>query len=463
MNGADPISLGYDADSLLTSAGGLSIARDPQKGGLPVGTAIGSVSDSLGYNSFGELATYTASFGGSPIYAAEYDSTSAPRDALGRITRKVETIDGVSTTFDYAYDPAGRLTTVLSNGQLSATYEYDGNGNRTRHTPGGGPSVDAAHDSQDRLVWYGSNTYTYTANGELQTKTVGSAVTSYQYDVFGNLRTVELPDGTDIEYVIDGRSRRVGKKVNGTLVQGFLYQDQLEPIAELDGAGNVVSRFVYGSKANAPDYFTKGGAAYRIVSDHLGSPRLVVDSTSGAVVQRMDYDEFGNVIADSNPGFQPFRFAGGIYDQHTKLTRFGARDYDAETGRWTAKDPILFAGGDTNLYGYVLNDPINLIDPDGLNPIARELVRRAAAGAAAAAAAARRAYDKIRKDIDFDGPSEGFRKHREGRVCQIRYKQKPLLRLDYHPLEPDGPRRLHGHAGPGEHNPIPLDPRSLLD
>ena len=46
--------------------------------------------------------------------------------------------------------------------------------------------------------------------------------------------------------------------------------------------------------------------------------------------------------------------------------RFGVRDYDAEVGRWTAADPILFAGGDTNLYGYVLNDPVNWIDPGGL-------------------------------------------------------------------------------------------------
>jgi len=173
----------------------------------------------------------------------------------------------------------------------------------------------------------------YTANGELQTKTAGSALTSYQYDVFGNLRAVELPDGTDVEYVIDGRNRRVGKKVNGTLVQGFLYHDQLEPIAELDGAGNVVSRFVYGSKRNVPDYFMRGGASYRIISDHLGSPRLVIDTASGAVVQRIDYDEFGNVVSDTNPGFQPFGFAGGIYDQHTKLTRFGARDYDAAATR----------------------------------------------------------------------------------------------------------------------------------
>src|SRR5204863_9133550 len=83
----------------------------------------------------------------------------------------------------------------------------------------------------------------------------------------------------------------------------------------------------------------------------------------------MDYDEFGNILLDTNPGFQPFGFAGGLYDQHTKLVRFGARDYDAETGRWTAKDPIRFAGSDTNLYGYVLNDPVNFIDPSGLIPL----------------------------------------------------------------------------------------------
>ncbi len=70
---------------------------------------------------------------------------------------------------------------------------------------------------------------------------------------------------------------------------------------------------------------------------------------------------------DTNPGFQPFGFAGGIYDPHTKLVRFGARDYDAETGRWTAKDPIGFGGGDTNLYGYVVNDPVDFIDLQGLD------------------------------------------------------------------------------------------------
>ncbi len=100
--------------------------------------------------------------------------------------------------------------------------------------------------------------------------------------------------------------------------------------------------------------------------DHLGSPRLIINTATNTIAQRLDYDEFGNVIADTNPGFQPFGFAGGIYDRDTKLVRFGARDYDPETGRWTGKDPIRFLGGDTNLYGYVLNDPVNFTDPLGL-------------------------------------------------------------------------------------------------
>lgn len=114
---------------------------------------------------------------------------------------------------------------------------------------------------------------------------------------------------------------------------------------------------------------TTSNAIYKFVKDQIGSVRFVVDVSSGAIAKKIDYDEFGQVQIDSNPGFQPFGFGGGIYDSDTKLVRFGARDYDSETGRWTAKDPIGFDGGNTNLYGYVSADPINLIDPLGLADI----------------------------------------------------------------------------------------------
>ena len=150
------------------------------------------------------------------------------------------------------------------------------------------------------------------------------------------------------------------------MTQRWLYRDPLEPVAELDANNDVVSLFVYGAKRHVPEYMVKGGATYKIVSDQLGSVRLVANVTTGVVAQHIAYDEFGNVLADTNPGFQPFGFAGGIYDADTGLVRFGARDYDAMTGRWTAKDPILFDGAQANLYAYAGGDPMNEIDPSGL-------------------------------------------------------------------------------------------------
>ena len=253
--------------------------------------------------------------------------------------------------------------------KLASAWRYDANSNRLSTTRPAGTTT-YTYDAQDRLLTANGTTYTYTANGELSSKTSlqSPASSLYSYDALGNLRSATLPTGTTISYVIDGENRRIGKMVNGSLVQGFLYENQLEPVAELDGTGNLVARFVYcGCGAgNIPQYMMKNGVTYRIIADHLGSPRLVVDSATGAVVQRMDYDEFGNVILDTNPGFQPFGFAGGIYDRDTGLTRHGARDYDPETGRWTAKDPIGFRAKDTNLFGHVFNDPINGMDPSGL-------------------------------------------------------------------------------------------------
>ncbi|MCC6965825.1 MAG: hypothetical protein IT391_06020, partial [Nitrospira sp.] len=359
VNGANTINFGYDNDSLLTAAGSLTITRNPQHG-LITGSTLGPVVDSRSYSTFGELGTYSANVSGSPVF-----STTFTRDKLGRITQKIETISGTTTTYDYSYDQAGRLQEVKTNGPVTATYNYDSNGNRLSVTTTGG-TVNGTYDAQDRLTAYGTATYTYSPNGELQSKTVGAQTTSYVYDVLGNLKSVTLPNGTVIEYVIDGQNRRIGKKVGGTLTQAFLYQDQLNPVAELDGAGAVVSRFVYGTKANVPDYMIKAGVTYRIVSDHLGSPRLVINTADGSVAQRIDYDEFGNVTNDTASGFQPFGFAGGLYDPQTGLTRFGARDYDAQVGRWTAKDPLRFAAGDVNLYGYVFADPVNNKDALGL-------------------------------------------------------------------------------------------------
>ncbi|GBC59973.1 hypothetical protein DENIS_0915 [Desulfonema ishimotonii] len=115
-----------------------------------------------------------------------------------------------------------------------------------------------------------------------------------------------------------------------------------------------------------PVAMTKGGQRYYFAYDQVGTLRVVTDA-SGNAVKRIRYDSFGNILTDSDPLFEvPFGFAGGLHDRDTGLVRFGYRDYDPDAGRWTAKDPILFAGGDTDLYGYCLGDPVNWVDPFGL-------------------------------------------------------------------------------------------------
>src|SRR5690606_37159458 len=121
----------------------------------------------------------------------------------------------------------------------------------------------------------------------------------------------------------------------------------IRPIAEIDAAGNL-TEFVY-ARGLAPEYMIRGGETFRFVKDHLGIVRLVVNAATGEIVQRLDFDAWGRVLTDTAPGLQPFGFAGGHHDPDTGLVRFGARDYDPDTGRWTAKDPLGFAGGDTNL------------------------------------------------------------------------------------------------------------------
>jgi RHS repeat-associated protein len=173
-----------------------------------------------------------------------------------------------------------------------------------------------------------------------------------------------LPNATIIDYLIDGENRRVGKKVNGTVVKRWLYHDGLKPVAELDGTGALVSQFVYGSNPNVPDYVVKSGVKYRIAADQLGSVRLVINVSTGAIAQVMQHDAWGNVVQDTSVGFTPFGFAGGFYDPDTGLVRFGARDYDPVVGRWTTKEPRRFIEG-PSLYVYVSADPVNFIDMNG--------------------------------------------------------------------------------------------------
>ena len=359
------IHYGYDRDLLVTNAGNLTIRRDAQMG-LITNSVLNNVVDNRRYNGFGEIFDYVSKYKETNLYCVAYEYNK-----LGLITSRVEKALNATNRFDYTYDPAQQLVEVRTNGAIYSTYKYDANGNRT-NTLIGGVSRAAMYDAQDRMLSYGSDVYQYDLAGTLTNKMAGGINTAYRYDARGSL--LEARPGTNIIcYAVDPLGRRIEKRRNGLLVQRFLYQNFLQPAAELDADGNIVSRFVYALNKNVPDYIVKNGNTYRVIKDHLGSVRLVVDSSSGTIAQQIAYDEFGRITLDTNPGFQPFGFAGGLYDPDTGLVRFGYRDYDAESSRWLSKDPIGLSGG-LNLYVYCHNDPINYRDPLGFGELSSDLL-----------------------------------------------------------------------------------------
>jgi len=356
----------YNDEKEITQAGDIQFTRNPSTG-LITATNLYHVNTNHEYDEFGNQVTMNANYQGIEMISQDYIY-----DKLNRVVQKMETIEGESNTYYYDYDVSGRLVNVTKNNQSVAQYIYDDNGNRIDGFDHFGP-ITSTVDAQDRLVSYNGVQITYTPNGELATKNVNGDVIEYTYDEFGNLSRV-VSDSDWSSYIYDAYNRRIGCSSNQfNAYDGIVYTDQLRPIAltktqyiSTRKSVGIVANFVYGDKPNVPEYIVFSDAKYRLITDTLGSVRLVVNVLTGEIAQRMDYDAFGNVILDTNPGFQPFGYAGGLYDHVTKLTRFGARDYDAQLGRWLTKDPIQFNGGDSNLYGYVLGDPVNFIDADGL-------------------------------------------------------------------------------------------------
>jgi RHS repeat-associated protein len=350
------IPLTRDDDGLVVQYGPFTISRGGPIG-APVRIEDGNLNISYEYDSWGRLARRTHTVNGQVIYDIQltYGNTR-------RIIQKVESVRGTTHTYSYGYDQDGQLVEVTRDGVIVEEYSYDPHGNRATRRLGSAPEEALTYDPRDRLTKRGNTSYRFDDDGFL----VSRGTDAFEYSAVGELLSAVLGGAQSVAYTYDAFNCPVGRTDAGGIYQYFYGDvDRFYLLTASRDPVGALSIYYYDDTEHL-FAMERGGTRYYVGSDQVGTPLIVTDPT-GQTAKLLQYDSFGNLITDTNPGFDlPIGFAGGISDRKTELTRFGARNYEPEAGRWTALDPLLLEGDELNFYVYVGNDPINWRDPTGL-------------------------------------------------------------------------------------------------
>jgi len=351
------------------------------------------------YNARGWL-TQVGTPGSPSGFAASYDyfpdgnlrASTADPEGRARFTRS------------YSYDGLDRLQSAdYGDNGLTGAYDvsglsYDRNGNieaLTRRGSGGG-TVDALSYSYqgNRLTslsdgagqnfgWdAGGGSFQYDAAGRMLTAPAPTGLEAASYDEQGLPEAMQLSGGRTLTYRYTASGQRTYKQVGGESPTRYV-RDGSALLAVVQG-GSLKHWNVVMPGGETIGRVRSGGTHRYYIKDHLGSIRAVLDGSGNARATR-DYYPFGLPMPGRHEkGSPPTKedFTGHVKDDATGLHYAGARYYSSAFGRWTTTEPLLQSQSPRKLlkdgkgrllsgspYGYSLNNPTNLTDPDGRCPI----------------------------------------------------------------------------------------------
>ncbi|MEU0226244.1 RHS repeat-associated core domain-containing protein [Streptomyces sp. NPDC006284] len=348
-----------DANQLttLTQPGGAETTYDYDKNGDRTTTTYpGGTVQKTDYDKSSRAQKIEVKNGTTVLSTITYDYNKSGKDS-DKIQKR--TTDGA--TLAYTYDTKGRLTKAVETKSGSTTagwaYCYDKSGNMTGRSTG--TSLPACADAQSVREYNNANELTSLGGN-----------TNFTYDGDGNETSAASPTGTRTGGQWTPYTQLSALTASGTAsTYGYAGLDHNDRLTR--GSSAFTNAAIGMTRENGTGFvrepsgtltaMTAGGASQYYLTDVQGSVIGLVDAT-GKRTATYSYGPYGEARTTSGTN-QPYRYTGTYLDP-SGLYKMGARYYDPQLGRFTQPDP---SGKESNLYAYAAGDPVNRIDPSGLD------------------------------------------------------------------------------------------------